>query len=164
MTFLKTTICAISRSINTAKDTRKVTLAATAVHPHCILILLHSPFRFSWVSPLGHARRLSLLPNGLWSSGWTLPLETRVPCAPQTSACWQAWRGAGGLNVSICWTPLPVTFCSPGICGTGRSSWIKLCFGTSSSGSPACAVERLLKFLHKEKSILIVFEPSNNFS
>ena len=34
MTFLKTTICAISRSINTVKDTKKVTLAAEAVHPH----------------------------------------------------------------------------------------------------------------------------------
>lgn len=47
MTFLKITICAIRRSINTAKDTKKVTLAATAVHPHCILILLRSPFKFS---------------------------------------------------------------------------------------------------------------------
>lgn len=65
MTFLKTTICAISRSINTAKDTRKVTLAATAVHPLRILILLHSLFRFSESHPLGHARRLSLLPKGL---------------------------------------------------------------------------------------------------
>lgn len=39
MTFLKTTICALSRSINTAKDTRKVMLSAATVHPHCILIL-----------------------------------------------------------------------------------------------------------------------------
>lgn len=47
MTFLKTTIWAISRSINAAKDTKKVMLAATAGHPHCILILLHSLPRFS---------------------------------------------------------------------------------------------------------------------
>lgn len=62
MTFLKTTIWAISRSINAAKDTKKVMLAATAGHPHCILILLHSLLRFSQVSSTWPSQKALVTP------------------------------------------------------------------------------------------------------
>lgn len=152
MTFLKTTICAISRSINTSKDTKKPVPAATAGRP-LVLSFYCSPC--SGLPSPSHVAVPGGSPYSLMDcdlQGGLRLLKPESPVFLRPLSASRPGEGPEALPTPLL-TTLHATFYHLGIGGTGRRFGVELYLGMSSSGLPTFTTEMSSNF-HTRKTYL----------